>query len=1069
MDILDQKEKLFEIIKQLSGGNFIYGGVAGLTHSGKGKVDLEERIYNDAYDAIKEKVEDVLRKSGIELNKPEAFRFIDFMTDNAYTVIYLNFEKLSDSQYNVVLKFDGTAHDGYTVANHYYWDKDLTELNIHEENRMAFRKTVRAYFDASDIILGEYNKRHLYFYVIRPSICDKDYNGAAFLTTYEELGNHEINMISVYLSGMLTNLTVQAAAKSANMTAKSAIMSRNMSHNLGSHVMAYLKQHLNSVHDIIVDNVLSKLLTDKDLFYIEDAEEKAEAYKKMESVALPFLVGLGKFVSYLQERQDFIATIATDYVPYYSEVNFKDFIYDELNPDLRYKRHKDRSDLETDNILLGNIARSEGLGRPTSPTDGRVALHDIILKFRDFTGESTKDNASSYRNDEERMSAGQSLSEMREYEFSLPGGVVGRQAVFSIIENIIRNAAKHGNWRKNNRNLELSFDIFCKSDFDCVENKEVREQVRLKSFEAIYHQYYETAQDIDELYIITLTDNLEISDRDLSKLRDALREPYVSNGKMVNANKGIKEMRISASWLRSLDDNINGTTQPPEKENTKAPILFADKVDGHLRYSFCVLRPKKVAVVTSRKSEIAETNEQALSMAAWRIFTLEEYMLPETNKSFEFILFDIKDERDNNELYKQLQRASSTRLYYSDVLGVDVVTLLCKPVRSQEFFPSIEKKLYRKLAGYNEGDIVFISDGKTYDKYQGKEIQDGVRITDGGYDGGFKYLYKKHFDSKAEFVPFIKSFPLECLFVEGITGNNSTDRLIRNEDIDEMWLYRQLHAIKGTVAVFDERLFTRIFKLDESHIRTHFYPSVDIMEEHCARGEKRRLKDKYPRFKKYAETDGRRELSGINDIRQLKIFVNSHPDLFLGDAPEGNKFRESDYMSIVYDLKGIDIFTIIKIREKTFDIYGYGGYVIDGEEVHGKCIAIGTITQDEGSILVKRHNSTKCFGYITIHQGILDKIYDEFGIKDDVQAKHDFTRDFYEKFSDFGKDEIISYSDNRVTEYFLPQMYIHSGRSKPSPVDMPQKQPFIQYAAIEHAILDCKYSLIQLLDSARYE
>lgn len=36
-------------------------------------------------------------------------------------------------------------------------------------------------------------------------------------------------------------------------------------------------------------------------------------------------------------------------------------------------------------------------------------------------------------------------------------------------------------------------------------------------------------------------------------------------------------------------------------------------------------------------------------------------------------------------------------------------------------------------------------------------------------------------------------------------------------------------------------------------------------------------------------------------------------------------------------------------------------------------------------------------------------------------------------------------------------------------MDMPQRLPFIQYAAIEHAVLDCKYSLIQLLDSARYE
>ena len=52
---------------------------------------------------------------------------------------------------------------------------------------------------------------------------------------------------------------------------------------------------------------------------------------------------------------------------------------------------------------------------------------------------------------------------------------------------------------------------------------------------------------------------------------------------------------------------------------------------------------------------------------------------------------------------------------------------------------------------------------------------------------------------------------------------------------------------------------------------------------------------------------------------------------------------------------------------------------------------------------------------------------------------------------------------------FVPGLIVHSGRSKPSQIDMPQLLPFIQYASIEHAVLDCKYSLIDLLESARYE
>lgn len=143
--------------------------------------------------------------------------------------------------------------------------------------------------------------------------------------------------------------------KEAVKSAKAAIMSRNMSHNLGSHVMSYIKQNLSSVNNMIHDNVLSQLFQNEEEFkqfftYIknncanEALAESVQRFKDInesDEIALPFFVGLGQFISYLQERQDFIATIATDYVPYYSTVNFKDFIYDELNPDKRYERHKD--------------------------------------------------------------------------------------------------------------------------------------------------------------------------------------------------------------------------------------------------------------------------------------------------------------------------------------------------------------------------------------------------------------------------------------------------------------------------------------------------------------------------------------------------------------------------------------------------------------------------------------------------------------------------------------------------------------------------------------------------------
>ena len=147
------------------------------------------------------------------------------------------------------------------------------------------------------------------------------------------------------------------------------------------------------------------------------------------------------------------------------------------------------------------------------------------------------------------------------------------------------------------------------------------------------------------------------------------------------------------------------------------------------------------------------------------------------------------------------------------------------------------------------------------------------------------------------------------------------------------------------------------------------------------------------------------------------------------------------------------------------------------------------------SININDSTYTNFADYISVHQGIMDKFYDALKIKQpesysvDVQqdpAKLDtakktamrsvsvkffeafHTRELFDEF-----DELLSQFGYNGAEYyerhFCPGFFIHSGRSKPSEFDMPQKQPFIQYAAIENAAYDCKYSLVELLKSARYE
>ena len=93
---------------------------------------------------------------------------------------------------------------------------------------------------------------------------------------------------------------------------------------------------------------------------------------------------------------------------------------------------------------------------------------------------------------------------------------------------------------------------------------------------------------------------------------------------------------------------------------------------------------------------------------------------------------------------------------------------------------------------------------------------------------------------------------------------------------------------------------------------------------------------------------------------------------------------------------------------------------------------------------------------------MLDKLYEAFDIKEDVNAKNKIVAGLYKSFSSHTEGEIINNN-------FYPGFFIHSGRSKPGVEVMSQKVPFIQYATLEHAVLDCKYSLIELLDNARYE
>jgi len=1006
-------------------------------------------------------------------------------------------------------------------------------------------------------------------------------------------------LVSDYISICIAHNIMRAKQKKeAEKSAKAAIMSRNMSHNLGSHVMAYLKQHLGSVKEMLRSNVLSSLVEEENYVLalialsnnditsaqkliestigekqsrvqqaettnVEGANPDEEVEKRadpIENVALPFLVGLGQFISYLQERQDFIATIATDFVPYFSTVNFKDFIYDEINNDKRYERHPDRQNLKPDNILLGNIARSEGLGRETCPTSGKnkTTLGDIILKFRStFTGDPVEIiagnkqrkavNPLNYYNNNQRKvnTALQELNEMRKYDFSLPGGVVGRQAIFSIIENVIRNAAKHGNWREKNE-LEVTIDILSKDDIrsekvdgettyyrqlseEGREVKMVNDAISKNhlSLCEVLDRFYFRSKDADDIYIVTLTDNLMFSEDDLAKLRMAIAENYVDKeGKMKEANKGIKEMRISASWLRSITDERKNrplyNEQPmesPSLENLKydtkwtfpgtdnvAPVLYAritkDGKEEHLQYIFCIVKPQKVALISSGFEHITDDypGKRIFCKNGWKIFTPDAF-LNNKNKNFDYIIFD--DECDTRK-YIEVRRHSHSLFFklskvHNELKPIKEHIMGDKPLDDRRLRLALNKtfkKLGEKLASWNNHEKILILDDRSKSNYDNDtKISSKERlylekmISFRKEDPNVKYRYVTHLESKKEFQYYVikQDDASRFVFSEGITGNNSTDRLLRNETINAEWFYRHLYVMKQKVAIFDERLFSKAFGLEETDF---VIPKMNDFGKNIDKDKKSILK-LFPDSDKYIK-----QLSTKDELKEFLM----DPDCYDYNPLTGKDKQIvacKHHLGATYAAKGVYIFSIIRsiVRtpdgQKCFNLYGYQANGNNGEafsqchkfaEIYWnpdvKGLFINPMDGLDDSIL---HD----FNFISIHQGLLDKMYEAFDIKNDKQAKENLTHDFYLYFSPKTKHPIekgqndnqetdsrlkeFTLEDSTITHYFLPGMSIHSGRSKPAEHDMPQLLPFIPYSAIEHAVLDCKYSLVKLLNTARYE
>lgn len=903
-------------------------------------------------------------------------------------------------------------------------------------------------------------------------------------------GDDAMNIIAMLKSVFISDIHKKQMME-AEKSAKAAIMSRNMSHNLGSHVMAYLKQKLGSVTTILSSE--SEVLADLLPNYID--------LEKVQNIELPFLVGVGRFIGYLQERQDYIATISTDYIPYGAPVNFKDAIYDELNPDLRFLRHKvtpkDAPGTSNDannkpaNILLNYIAKSEGLSRENMGDDFN-SKNDIRFGFVRYVRENEDSPYQpAFFGFNSFKSTDAVLSEMRKISVSLPGGLIGRQAVFSIIENLIRNAAKHGDTSSVD-NLDFTFDII---DGESIANNEcVAWEQRIS--DPHWRQLYENASDLSDLFIITITDNLITPPNILSNLTQGLYEDFVDpkTGRMTTANKGLKELRISAAWLRADTNEDSYMRYDGIGSGQKAPLIGVElSSEGHLRYVFCVRRTKLVAVISEitinrgKEDEMTYQLGESLSFfkalaqkdkVCWSILTWDEYI--KSDSSFSFVIIP-----DNEAAYNAIRPFSSNRVICwneddNQAALHSTKTALCK--------------IYQKFTGINENsEDIFIDDGRAFAENNTREAISGkihfkkIRFDAENIDhvsSNIAYLYTTHLSNEKDYIKFANSgHKSKLICAEGITGDNSSDRLVRREPLDETWYYSHLHAMKQRIAIIDERIFKMVHNIDEGKFVSDDKLTYDKLMQYVNDGvcsERNIIKVFQQNYKALNLTvDEQKALFIVKKLDDIKEHITKLPyDLFkdlLGPKKTNQSVTGTSHLTPYYKGKNIDIFTMVRDVDGKIMLVGCVDSTFDGKQFCNIFDSIATFEYTaDGDITLNivekyKHMFEKVgengneidnrYDYISIHQGILDKVYEVLEIKHNDAAKLEATTAIHK----------VLMKDNTIIDGYLPRFIIHSGRAKPTKEDMPQKQPFVQYAAIENAVKDCKLMLVDLLDYAKYE
>jgi SAM-dependent methyltransferase len=370
--------------------------------------------------------------------------------------------------------------------------------------------------------------------------------------------------------------------KESRKSAASAIMSRNMSHNIGSHVIPRTKYF--DILDRIEDLQILRNTNDKNREYFRD---KVIADLK------------DKLDFYIQQKSDFLAEITTEplittkLALFYQDV-IHPFIENSLimdtlasNEDIRYKNSEENEikifTYIDDKMVIGKLKCKECGKEYSVPHKIPYSLRCMNCKKLSPLEMCLEDPNIDLR-------------------IELPGPL-GEFAVYGIIENIIRNSAKHNQESIKSKDLEININV--------KDNKS------------------------DAFYTMEIWDNLtSFSIKD--KLEKNIKVDMIeADGKIFRKAWGLAEMKISAALLEGSSDFSN-------KKNL---VITEKKINGnsYLAYKIQIMKPAILYAVLPLFND-SNKIEKLKRMGIW-IFNSIEELIQSLNagregRTSQFALFD---------------------------------------------------------------------------------------------------------------------------------------------------------------------------------------------------------------------------------------------------------------------------------------------------------------------------------------------------------------------------------------------------------------------------------------------